>query len=160
MRFIDDAFPILVAMSGAGFDEGEMRAMVEGIEAYFRRNARFAVLSVSPGDFVRMGARERKTLSDWVNGPRVSELSKRLCVGNAVVVPSAAARGALTAFLWFWTPPYPLRATATAEAGIDFCLERLTVCNVPLPRPAETLRAEVIGTLRGAGRFAPSLADP
>ena len=73
MRFIDDAFPILVAMSGSGFDEDEMRAMVDGVEAYFRRNARFAVLSVSPGDFVRMGARERKILSDWVNGPRVRQ---------------------------------------------------------------------------------------
>ena len=160
MRFLDDAFPLLVVMSEAGFDEGEMRAMVEGVEGYFRRNARFAVLSVSPGESVRMGARERKVLSDWVNSPRVSELSRRLCVGNSVVVPSAAARGALTAFLWFWTPPYPLRATATVEAGIDSCLERLTVCNVPLPRPAETLRSEIIGQLRGIGRFAPSFGNP
>jgi hypothetical protein len=46
------------------------------------------------------------------------------------------------------------------EAGLDFCLERLTVYNVPLPRPAETLRSEIIGHLRSTGRFAPSFGDP
>ena len=157
MHFIDDTFPLLVVLHAARFDDGEMRDMVEGYEKYFKRAERYAVLIVSPGDSVHLGARERRLISDWVNSPRVRKHSGTLCVGSATVVPSAIARGALTAILWFWTPPCPVRATPTVEEGFDFCLERLASAGLALPRPIDQVRAEVLSMLRGSGQFAPSL---
>jgi hypothetical protein len=160
MRFIDDTFPLLVVLHGARFDAAEMRDMVEGYERYFERGARYTVLIVSPGIFVRLGARERKLIGAWVNDPRVRELSGKLCVGSATVVPSAMARGALTAILWFWTPPWPNCAVSTVEEGLDFCIGKLADASLPLPRPTEEIRAAVLGMLRESGQFAPSLSRP
>ncbi len=158
MRFIDDLFPMLVVLHDSLFDDREMHDMVAGYERYFQRQERYAVLIASPGDSVQIDARGRKLIGDWVNEPRVRELSGRLCVGSAVVVPSAVSRGALTASLWFWTPPTPLRATATIETGIDYCLGRLALTNVPVPRSPKTIRDDLIGRLKDLGTFAPSLS--
>jgi hypothetical protein len=157
MRFVDDFFPLLVVAHAARFDEVEFREMAEGYERYFKRNERYALLTVLPGEFVRLGACERRLIADWLNTPRVLESAKRLCVGAANVVPSAVARGALTALLWFWTPPTPLRPAATVDEGVDFCFESLAGAKVPLERPMESIRLGVLDHLRNLGDFGPSL---
>ena len=160
MHFIDETFPLLVVLHAPRFDDQEMREMVEGYERFFQRGVRYAVLVVSPGVFVRIGARERKAIGAWVNDPRIHALTGKLCVGSATVVPSPVARGALTALLWFWTPAMPHRAVSTVEEGLDFCLEHVASAGLTLPRPAVEIRAEVVSLLRESGQFVPSLSRP
>jgi hypothetical protein len=157
MRFVDDFFPLLVVVHGPRFDDGEFREMVDGYERYFERDERYAILTVSPGDSVTLGARERKLIADWANTPRVHEVSKRLCVGTATVVPSRLARGALTALLWFWTPASPFHPVTTVDEGLAFCFQSLERANVPLERPMDAVHLGVVAQLRASGTFRPSL---
>jgi len=157
MRFFDGCFPLVVAMHASHFDEGEMHAMVEGYQAYFRRGERYALLAVAPGEAVRMGAKERKLVVDWVNDSRVKDNVKRLCVGGTSVLPSAVARHAMTALLWFWTPPCPFRATFNVDQAFDFCTDRIRAAGLQLPGSEDAVRLQVRGHLRAAGGFDPSL---
>ncbi len=157
MRFIEDWLPLLVVLQKPRFDETEMQELTAGYERYFRRNERYAVLTVSPSRFVQAGAKERKLVADWLNDPRVREISERLCVGSANVVPSAIARGAMTALMWLWKPPAYFQTTSTVEDGIDLCVDRLLQHKVPLRTPTERLRPEVVERLRALGGFESSL---
>jgi hypothetical protein len=158
MRFLDQWFPFVVVLHAGHFDETEMKEMAKGYESFFRRNERYAVLTVSPGNSVRMGARERRWITDWVNEPQVKENAKRLCVGSATVLPSAAARYGMTALLWFWSPPSPFLAVSTVEEGLAFCARRLTAEKVLLGRTTDSVGRELTALLLGMGSFSPSLA--
>ena len=89
-------------------------------------------------------------LMDWVGSPRVLEHASRLCVGAAAVVDGALMRGALTAVLWVWKPPFPLHAAATVPEGIDHCLRRLAGAGVPLPVDSIELQARAERALEAA----------
>jgi hypothetical protein len=157
MRFIDDWFPLLVVLQNARFGESEMKALTAGYESYFRRNERYAVLTVSPGNFVPPGAKERKLVADWLSDPRVRDASSRLCVGSGTVFPSAVVRGALTALMWLWKPPSDFHLVSTAEEGLEHCVARLTEEKVPSRKPLEASSREIVEFLRGEGGFEPSL---
>src|SRR5690606_35921348 len=99
----------------------------------FRRGKRYAVLSCSPIDAKATNAHGRKLIVDWAQSKEVRENSAKLCVGSATVVPSALARGALTAILWVWSPAAPHHPCGTVEEGLDWCLQRLRAGHVALP---------------------------
>ena len=157
MRFIDDRFPLLLVVQNERFDHQEMLALTAGYEGYFRRNERYAVLTVAPGKAVRAGAKERKVIADWMTSARVKDAYERLCVGAATVVPSAMARGAMTAFMWIWTAPSHFILVSSVDDGLDHCFERLALAKVPLPTSPEVIRAEVKERLRALGGFEASL---
>jgi hypothetical protein len=146
--FIEDAFPLIVTVNARRFDEIEARSMADGYQRYFTRNQRYAVLSVSPRDAEPVGAKARKAVAEWVGGPDVQQYARALCVGAASVVEGAIARGALTALLWLWTPPMPLRPCATLDEGLDYCFDRLAAEGVSLPRPQDEIRRETMERLR------------
>jgi hypothetical protein len=146
--FIDDAFPLLVTLNARRFDEAEARSMAEGYQRYFTRGQRYAVLSVSPRGAEPAGAKARKAVADWIGGKDVRRYSRLLCVGAATVYENPLARGELTALLWLWTPPMPLRPCATVEEGLDYCFGRLLAAGVALPRPEDDLRRETLDRLR------------
>jgi hypothetical protein len=157
VRFFDDFLPLLLVVSSARMDDGEFGEMKAGYERYFARNERYAVLTVSPGNFIRSGARERKQVADWLNTPAVVASTRRLCVASAAVLPSAVARGAVTALFWFWTPAFPLRPVPTVAEGLEFCFEALESAKMLLPRPAEAIHLGVVECLRNLENFGPSL---
>src|SRR5205085_2172411 len=101
-----------------------------------------------PRDAEPIGAKARKAVAEWLRGKDVQEYSRTLCVGAASVLESALSRGALTALMWLWTPPMPLRACATADEGLDYCLGRLEAEGVPLRRSAAQVRRETLDRLR------------
>jgi hypothetical protein len=146
--FIDEAFPLLVTVNARRFDEAEARSMADGYQRYFTRGERYAVLSVAPHDAEPAGPKARKAVADWVGGKDVRQYSSILCVGAASVVENALARGGLTALLWLWTPPMPLRPCASVGEGLDYCFERLSAEQVALPRPPGELRRETLDRLR------------
>jgi hypothetical protein len=125
LQIYDDTFPLVLGIAPRVYDEQAIRAMAAGYERFFRRNEPYALLYVTPGDGALPDARSSRLVVDWVNSPRVLDFSSRLCVGSAAVVSSWPARKALNAVLLFWSPPWPLRAVATVNEGLAYCLDVL-----------------------------------
>lgn len=146
--FIEEAFPLIVTVNDRRFDDAEARSMADGYRKYFTRGDRYAVLSVSPRDAEPVGPKARKAVAEWLRRKDVQQYSRTLCVGAASVLESALSRGALTALMWLWTPPMPLRPCATVDEGLDYCLGRLEAEGVPLRRSAAEVRRDTLDRLR------------
>jgi hypothetical protein len=150
MRLLAECFPLLICIAPKRYDAAAVQCLEDVFEPYFRRGQRYALLSIQPKGSVAPGAKERKMLMDWVGSPRVLEYASRLCVGAAAVVDGALMRGALTAVLWVWKPPFPLHAAGTAAEGIDHCLQRLVAAGVLLPADSRGLQSRAERTLEAA----------
>lgn len=138
MRVYGDVFPLLVAVGPSQYDATAVKRLAESFEEYFQRGERYAVISIQPEGSVTPGASERKMMLDWLESPRVRHYAGELCVGAATIVHGRVMRGALTAVLWFWKPPFPMETVATLAEGVDYCVERLHASGVPLSaKPAE-----------------------
>jgi hypothetical protein len=59
-------------------------------------------------------------------------------------------RGALTAILWFWKPPFPLEVVKTPEQGIDYCIAQLSKRGIALPTSPLGLGAHAVRLLASA----------
>ncbi len=148
MLFIEDAFPLLVIVGARRFDEAETRSMADGFQRYFVRGQRYAVLSASPRDAELPGATARKMVTDWLRRDDVQKSTRALCVGAASVNENAVTRGALTALMWVWTPPMPVRPVRSIDEGLDYCLSRLEAAALALPRPADEVRRATLARLQ------------
>jgi hypothetical protein len=149
MRLLSECFPLLVGIAPSRYDADAIRRMSEAFEPYFVRGERYAYVSIQLPDASHPGAVERKLLMDWVELPRVREHAAALCVGAAAVVDGTLMRGALTALLWFWKPPFPLETMRTSEEGISFCLNRLVAAKLVLPEAVPGMKARA-GRMLGA----------
>ena len=147
LRFIDDAFPLIITVSAPVFDADEVRAMADGFERYFGRGERYAVLLTSPRNAPAPGPRERKLIIDWANHPRVRDYSKRLCIGSATVLPNALARAAMTVIMAVWKPPLPVELVPTAEQGLDYCLKRIREEHLPMAETVDFVRRTALARL-------------
>lgn len=61
---------------------------------------------------------QRKMIADVEKSYR--HVDRRYNGGQAVVVPTAVARGVLTAVYWLSPPVYPVQAVATLEEGLEW----------------------------------------
>ena len=150
LRFVDDAFPLIIAISDPVYGAEEVRAMAEGFERYFLRGERYAVLSVSPRNAPMPGQRERELIAKWANHPRVRDFSKRLCVGSATVAANPLARATLTVILAVFKPAAPHEVVSTPEKGLDYCLKRIQEEGLPLTKPLDLMRYEMRALLADA----------
>lgn len=148
MRLLGETFPLLVHVGPMEHTEEAIREMAHLYEEYFERGERYAVLSLQPRNARIPGPRERKRITDWTTSPRVTDATRKLCVASSTVLPSAIVRGVFTAMLWIWSPPVPVKAVARVEDGLDHCLNALIREGLALPRPASTIRAEVLDAVR------------
>jgi hypothetical protein len=155
MRVFGESFPLLVAVAPSRYDADAVRRMDDAFEPYFQRGERYAVISIQPTGSIAPGAAERKQMLDWLESPRVRHYAGELCVGAATIIHGPLMRGALTAVLWFWKPPFPMETVPTVARAVDYCVERLRSAGVQLPtEPVElTERVErLLATTVGAGR--------
>lgn len=143
MRFIETAYPVIVLLGDRMIDEAEIRALDENFRRYFRASKRYAIFTAQPPDKNYLDANGRKLIAAWADQPDVREFSKKLCVGTASLITSAIARGVFTALTWIWTPPTPVRLVGSVTEGLDYCLERLRLENVPLLEPEDVVRRKV-----------------
>jgi hypothetical protein len=158
MQFIGDTFPLLMCIAPRRYDAASVQQMADAFEPYYARGERYAVLSVQPPDSIAPGPAERKLITDWVSSRRVRENAARLCVGAAAVTPGSVLRGALTAIMWFWTPPFPLKPVATSVEGIEFCVAQLLQAGVSLQQDEEMLKrkaAEALASILPPASIAP-----
>jgi hypothetical protein len=144
VRFLVEAFPLIVTVSAPVWNAEEVRALIDGFEPYFQRGERYAVLSVPWPKAPAPGHAERKLITQWTGHPRVREAIKRLCVGAAAVVPSAVERAALSIIWALGKPPCPSEAVPTAERGLDYCFARIREEGLALSRPADLMRYETL----------------
>jgi hypothetical protein len=144
VHFIDDAFPLIVTISAANFDEAEVRSMANGFERYFGRGERYTVLTVPGRGSTVPGQRERTLIAAWADQPRVRDFSRRLCVGSATVVMSPLARAAFSVITTIWRPPSPVEVVPSVERGLDYCLSRIHGERLKTTRPPEVVRGEVL----------------
>jgi len=145
---IGDYFPLLVQIQPKVLTAESIAKMGEEFEVYFRRGERYVVVSLQAKNAHSPSATERKLVADWVNSPRVMEFGGRLCVASANVSRSAFERGMLTALLWIWRPPFPLKPFPTVEAALDYALEMATGASLQLPMDTPLLRRIVLERLR------------
>jgi hypothetical protein len=144
MRVFGEHFPLVVAVAPRRYDAAAVQRMADGFEAYFQRGERYAVISIQPQGSITPGPAERKLVLDWLESPRVRRFGGELCVGAATIMHGALMRGAFTAVLWFWKPPFPMETVPTVGRAVDYCVERLRAAGVRIPvGPAELkLRVE------------------
>lgn len=140
---IGDYFPVLLCVSPRHYSEETVRHMAEAFEAYFVRGERYVVIAVTPTNAEPPDAKQRKQVTDWINSPRVTSKSGRLCLGSANIVPNALLRGLHTALLWAWTPPFPVKPVSGARQAVDYAFERLEAGAVPVPKLDAQLRASL-----------------
>ena len=152
MRFIDDWFPVLIAVSAPQFDDAELRSMTEGFERYFVRGEKYALLSVPPKNAKMPGPTERQRIASWANHPRVLEVIKRLGVGTAVVVPNPVLRAGLAVFTAVFNPALRIEPVASADKGIDYCVAQLQKHGVRLSKPGDLIRFEAVRAIDTALR--------
>lgn len=144
MLVLRECFPLLIGVAPERYSAGTIQQLADSFEVHFRRREPYAFVSVQPEGSIPPGPSERKLLMQWLTSDRVRECAAELCVGAAAVVDSTIMRGALTALLWFWKPPFQLEIVKSPEQGFAHCIQRLQQCGVPLPTDAAalSLRAE------------------
>ena len=155
MRVLGDTFPLLVAVGPRRYDVESVKRMADAFEVYFQRGERYAVISIQPEDSITPGAAERRLMLDWLESPRVRRYAGTLCVGAATIMEGALMRGAFTAVLWFWRPPFPMETVATVERAVDYCVERLRASGVSVPAEPPVLKERIerlIATTIATGR--------
>lgn len=143
MRVFGESFPLLVAVGPRRYDAAAVQRMADAFEEYFQRGERYAVISIQPKDSITPGAAERRLVLDWLESPRVRRHAGELCVGAATIIEGAVMRGAFTAVLWFWMPPFPMETVATVEGAVDYCVERLRAARVQIPAEPAELKGRV-----------------
>lgn len=141
MRLLEESFPLLVGLAPVQWDTAAVQRMAAAFEPYYTRGQRYAFISVQPVGSLTPGARERKLLMDWVDSPRVRRHAGELCVSAAAVIEGSLMRGAFTALLWLWKPPFPLEPVATPAHGIEYCVSQLVAADVIAPAQASTVQA-------------------
>jgi hypothetical protein len=155
MRIFGENFPLLVAVAPRRWDADAVKRMADAFELYFKRGQRYAVISIQPEDSITPGPTERRLVLEWLESPRVRRHAGELCVGAATIMHGALMRGAFTAVLWFWKPPFPMETVGSVERAVDYCVERLREVGVRIPADPAELK-ERVERLRAATDHAPS----
>jgi hypothetical protein len=148
VQFYDGGWPILVQVSAKRPGPADTKQMAEGMEGYFARGKKYALIVIAPPGASLPEAKERRAIAEWANRPLVREQSKRLCVGTAVVLTNSLLRGGMTALMWLWKPAVPVEVVGSLEEALDYCINGLSSASVPLPGPAAALRANVRDWIR------------
>ena len=143
VEFFEQHFPLIVALSGRVVDATEVRQMSEGYEKYFRRGERYAVLNLTPRDFVLPDGAGRKLIAEWVHHPRVRDYSRRLCIGAVSVNRNVLYRVAFNLVMTFDKPVVETKCVATLDEGLDHCLSRLRAEGVKLAQSQDFVRYDL-----------------
>jgi hypothetical protein len=148
-RFDDGAWPLLIVhMPSLMNNVTAIHSLIEGFEAVYRRNERFASILDGSAVVKFPGALERKVLLDWVGKESRVETERRLTVATGLVLTSGPMRAFVSALNWVTRPASPQKVTATQEEAVEWCCGRLEEAGIAL--------SPGLGALRTQGRAAPS----
>jgi hypothetical protein len=134
----DAAFPIVIMRVPVALDGPAIRSMFDGMDRVLKREARFTLIVDTRALKRFPTAVERSSIAEWMKARSFAEA--RYNLGNAVVLSSTAARAMLTAIQWIRRPITAHGYMATMNEAIDWCCERLTKADIPLPSSLSALR--------------------
>ncbi len=141
-EFYADTYPLVATQLPPTVDDAAVLRLDAFCRELWAREKQFALISMSnPGR--QLDVVQRRRLTEWANEPSVRAQTARWCVGTASVIESGLMRGTLTAVLWVWKPPMPLKPAANLDVAIDFCLEQLRANDVPLGQDPADVRARL-----------------
>jgi hypothetical protein len=135
----DAAYPIVVMRVPAALDGPAIKAMFDGMDRVLKRESRFTLIVDTRALKRFPTAVERSSIAEWMKARSFAEA--RYNLGNAVVLSSTTARAVLTAIQWVRRPITAHGYMATMKEAIDWCCERLTKADIPLPRGISALRS-------------------
>ena len=124
--------------------------MTAGFDHYFERGERYAVLFIPARGARVPGPRERELIAAWANHPRVLDFAKRLCVGTAVVIENLLLRAALSAIIAVRKSTSNVEPVPTPAKGLDYCLRCIKAEGLPLSKPPDLLRYELLQQVEAA----------
>lgn len=117
-------WPLVVTRWPASLTDEELDAFLAEVVALHRRGEPFA--HIIDGRFAaaasfapRVRARAQQTLDG------IRDLGAQLVRGEAYVITSALARGAITALTWIYPPSWPREVFATFSEAEDWALAQL-----------------------------------
>lgn len=124
--------------------------MADGFERYFARGERYTVLSAAPRNAPAPGPEARRMIAEWADHPRVRNFTKQLCVGSATIAANPLSRAALAIIMSIWKPAAPFEIAPSIEKGLDYCLRRIREERLPMNKPLELVRYEMLRFLKDA----------
>lgn len=136
--------PLVVLVTPAHFNDESVQRMNEEFLRYYARNERYTLLTVPTPGAPTPNAHERKLVGEWASSDLIQTNSSRLCVSAGIVFTSTLARGALTAILWLWKPPFPIEFFGSVEHAIDFCVGGARKAGLALPADGTKLKEEIV----------------
>ena len=129
----DSQFPLVYVVARGTPTDQEFDAYLEELAALYRRRERFALVV----DASRSGgatAAQRKKQADWIK--QNAMMIQALNLGTAFVVPSALARGVMTAILWLQPMPSPHLVCNSPPEGVRWASEQLRQAGIEPPDSA------------------------
>lgn len=123
-----------------------MSADIDATPAASRRGVLYEAPNISS-----LSAAQRKALAQVLEQRR--EKLSSITAGYALVTPSAAVRGMLTAIFWLAPPPYDYRVSATPRDAFNWLAERVSGLDPARAEQAyEALRARCLEEMRRGAR--------
>jgi hypothetical protein len=114
-------WPLAVLVLPADVSAIDLTRLARSLEAIYARRARFVSITDATAVSKLPDAKARSEIGAWTKS--IEAQSKRYLVANALVVPSAVARGVLTAIQWIAPPVVPTTVCATVREGATYVIE-------------------------------------
>jgi hypothetical protein len=131
-------FPLVIQRFGSDVHDDDLEYMIRQFEVMLCGGRRYALLVYCGVNANVMTARQRRRVSEWYRA--CAEQVRRINVATAVVIESALARGAMTAFNWLVEPVAQQRNVATLREGFEYCIKSLEAHNIEVPLEVLALR--------------------
>lgn len=123
-------WPLVVFELPPRLSTGFVEVLDASMKRVFARQMRFVSLIDASKLESLPDANVRRALGEWSKA--IDAPTRRYQVANALVVPSAMARGVLTAIHWIHPPPMPTLVCATVAEGIAFVRGHARDAGLPL----------------------------
>ncbi len=145
MKLDETMWPIVVFSLGATTTDDDWRRMFAHYDDIYTRHQFFHAITDGLGIRSFPSPGQRKLIGELARAHEAR--SRRWCLGGATVLPSAAARGVMTAITWLAPPVYKLTYHATFDEALHEAVLTLQAKGIAVP---EHLRRP--GRARAAAR--------
>ena len=136
--FDEDAWPLLyVRFPPKGLSDESLEAFLARYTAYLNRQERFAAINDSRSLLKVINAKQRRRLVAWFDS--VWNIAREYNVASAILLQSAAVRGALTAVFWMKPPPTPSKSFGSLVEAAPWLRERMQEAGIEVTAEMERL---------------------